>query len=71
MKMLVVRRGLDADYYRILGIMAKANRIELIIDRRREQRRWDRRLIRTERRHEDRRRRWSPPADQDLIRIVD
>ncbi|HVZ22103.1 MAG TPA: hypothetical protein VG871_13610 [Vicinamibacterales bacterium] len=69
--MLVVRRGLDADYYRFLGIIAKANRIELVIDRRREQRRWDRRLITTERRRQDRRRPWSPPIDHDLIRIVD
>ena len=69
--MLVVRQGLDADYYRFLGIMAKANRIELVINRRREQRRWDRRLIRKERRHQDRRRAWSPPIDHDLMFVID
>jgi len=71
MRMLVVRRGLDADYYKFLGITAKANRIALVIDRRREQRRWDRRQIRTERRQQDRRRSWMPPIDHDLICIID
>lgn len=54
-EVLVVRRGMDPDYYRFMQITAHANRTELIVDRRRAERRQDAPRPEVDRRRSDRR----------------
>ena len=57
---LILRRGMDEDYYRFMRIIADANGVALIVDRRTHDRRHDAGSRVTERRVTDRR--GEPPA---------
>lgn len=60
MNALILRRGMDGDYYRFMRIIADANGVELIVDRRTGERRHDVQPNGVERRTTDRR--GEPPA---------
>ena len=60
MDVLILRRGMDEDYYRFMRIIADTNGIALIIDRRGSERRRDVSSHALERRVTDRR--CEPPA---------
>ena len=70
MNALILRRGMDGDYYRFMRIIADANGVELIVDRRNGDRRHGVRPNGVERRVTDRR--GEPPAtwpDEGFIAI--
>ena len=60
MNALILRRSMDEDYYRFMHMIASANSVTLIIDRRRCERRRNDGSCASERRVTDRRR--EPPA---------
>ena len=72
MKTLVLRRGLDSSYYFYLSIFARANDLELLVDRRIRERRSAAQSSALERRGGDRRREAvvSDP-DVDLLFVIE